>query len=70
MIDAMRTGNPQDFSRAAHESPNFTPLAVSAMKYLAEGMTTIEEVAKLIEDVSESQVALSTDMANEELTEA
>ncbi|WP_394389659.1 GspE/PulE family protein [Shewanella woodyi] len=70
MIDAMRTGNPQDFSRAAYESPNFTPLAVSAMKYLAEGMTTIEEVAKLIEDVSESQVALSTDMANEELTEA
>ncbi|ACA88666.1 GspE/PulE family protein [Shewanella woodyi] len=69
MIDAMRTGNPQDFSRAAHESPNFTPLAVSAMKYLAEGMTTIEEVAKLIEDVSESQVALSTDMA-EELPEA
>ncbi|MBW8182829.1 GspE/PulE family protein [Shewanella nanhaiensis] len=70
MIDAMRTGNPQDFARAAHESPNFTPLAVSAMKYLAEGMTTIEEVAKLVEDVSESQVALSTDMANQELPEA
>lgn len=59
MVEAMRTGNPQDFARAAHESPNFTPLAISAMKYLAEGVTTIEEVAKLVEDVSESQVAIS-----------
>jgi MSHA biogenesis protein MshE len=60
MVDAMRTGNPQDFARAAHQSPNFIPLAISAMKYLAEGITTIEEVAKLVEDVTESQMALST----------
>lgn len=59
MVEAMRTGDPQDFARAAHASPNFTPLAISAMKYLAEGITTIEEVAKLVEDVSESQFALS-----------
>ncbi len=58
MVDAMRTGNPQDFARAAHQSPNFTPLAVSAMKYLTEGKTTIEEVAKLVEDVTESQASL------------
>ena len=53
MIEAMRTGNPQDFTRAAYQSPNFTPLAESALKYLAQGMTTIEEVAKLVEDVSD-----------------
>ncbi|ABV35159.1 type II secretion system protein E [Shewanella sediminis HAW-EB3] len=59
MIDAMRTGNPQDFARAAYLSPNFIPLAVSAFKYLAEGMTTIEEVAKLVEDVNETESPLS-----------
>ncbi|MGL5358178.1 MAG: GspE/PulE family protein, partial [Shewanella sp.] len=53
MIDAMRSGNPQDFARAAQQSPHFTPLAESALQYLTEGMTTIAEVAKLMEDVTE-----------------
>ncbi|KPZ73276.1 MULTISPECIES: GspE/PulE family protein [Shewanella] len=53
MVDAMRTGNPQDFARAAQKSPTFVPLADSAFEYLYNGMTTIEEVAKLVEDVSE-----------------
>ncbi|QFU24650.1 Flp pilus assembly complex ATPase component TadA [Shewanella eurypsychrophilus] len=65
MIEAMRTGNPQDFAQAAKNSPNFTPLAESALKYLAEGMTTIEEVAKLVEDVTESQIPLSADMVKQ-----
>ncbi|ABZ78390.1 type II secretion system protein E [Shewanella halifaxensis HAW-EB4] len=58
MIEAMRGGNPQDFTRAAYQSPNFTPLAKSALKYLAQGMTTIEEVAKLVEDVSDNSLDL------------
>ncbi|MCU8036759.1 MULTISPECIES: GspE/PulE family protein [unclassified Shewanella] len=66
MIDAMRTGNPQDFARAALQSPNFTPLAESALQYLSEGMTTLEEVAKLVEDVSESQIPLSMDIINQQ----
>ncbi|QQX79720.1 Flp pilus assembly complex ATPase component TadA [Shewanella sp. KX20019] len=53
MVEAMRSGNPQEFTRAAYSSPNFTPLADSALAYLAQGMTTIEEVAKLVEDVSD-----------------
>ncbi|MDO6610580.1 ATPase, T2SS/T4P/T4SS family [Shewanella sp. 1_MG-2023] len=53
MVDAMRTGNPQDFAHAAKQSPTFVPLADSAFEYLYNGMTTIEEVAKLVEDVSE-----------------
>lgn len=65
MVEAMRTGNPQDFANAAKESPNFTPLAESALKYLAEGMTTIEEVAKLVEDITESQIPLSVDMVKQ-----
>lgn len=70
MIDAMRTGNPQDFARAALQSPNFTPLAESALQYLSEGMTTIEEVAKLVEDVSESQIPLSKDIISQQGVEA
>ena len=64
MVEAMRSGNPQDFANAAKQSPNFTPLAESALKYLAEGMTTIEEVAKLVEDMTESHITLSADMLN------
>jgi MSHA biogenesis protein MshE len=59
----MRTGNPQDFARAAHASPNFTPLTVSALSYLQQGMTTIEEVAKLVEDMSDSPLPLSEELA-------
>ncbi len=70
MIEAMRTGNPQDFARAALQSPSFTPLAESALQYLSEGMTTIEEVAKLVEDVSESQVPLSRDIISQQGVEA
>ena len=70
MIDAMRSGNPQNFAHAALQSPNFTPLAESALQYLSEGMTTIEEVAKLVEDVSESQIPLSKDMMSQQGVEA
>ncbi len=58
MIDAMRSGNPQEFTNAAYNSPNFTPLADSALDYLAQGMTTIEEVAKLVEDVSDDTLVI------------
>ncbi|ACJ27322.1 MSHA biogenesis protein MshE [Shewanella piezotolerans WP3] len=58
MIEAMRSGNPQEFTNAAYNSPNFTPLADSALDYLAQGMTTIEEVAKLVEDVSDDTLVI------------
>lgn len=62
MIDAMRMGNPQAFAEAAKASPLFTPILASALNYLQQGLTTIEEVAKLVEDVSESPQALSQDL--------
>ena len=46
------------------------PLAESALQYLSEGMTTIEEVAKLVEDVSESQIPLSKDIISQQGVEA
>nr|WP_275659576.1 GspE/PulE family protein [Shewanella insulae] len=66
MIEAMRSGNPQAFAQAAYQSPNFTPLAESALNYLAEGMTTMEEVAKLIEDASDAQVPISQEMIHQQ----
>ncbi|MCW3170888.1 GspE/PulE family protein [Shewanella subflava] len=70
MIDAMRTGNPQDFARAALKSPNFVPLAKSAMEYLFQGTTTIEEVSRLVEDVTESSIPLSQDVISQQTIEA
>ncbi|MCG9695480.1 type II/IV secretion system protein [Shewanella sp. Isolate11] len=69
MIEAMRTGNPQDFASAAYKSPSFTPLAESALEYLAQGVTTIEEVAKVIEDGFDNQVPLSAEMTQSAATE-
>ncbi|MGX9461674.1 GspE/PulE family protein [Shewanella sp. A14] len=66
MIDAMRTGNPQDFARAALLSPHFIPLAHSAMEYLFQGTTTLEEVSKLVEDVSESKIPLSEELISQQ----
>ncbi|MCE9679785.1 GspE/PulE family protein [Shewanella sp. AS1] len=63
MIEAMRTGHPHAFANAVKQSPNFTPLAESALGYLSQGVTTLEEVARLIEDVSEAQPPLSTSLA-------
>lgn len=53
MMDAMRQGNTQKFAQAALTSPQFIPLAKSALHYLTTGITTMEEITRLIENVSE-----------------
>ncbi|WP_417760921.1 GspE/PulE family protein [Shewanella sp.] len=64
MIDAMRAGDPEKFARVAKQSALFKPLLQSALEYLFQGLTTLEEVANLVEDVSDPQIpvadALST----------
>ncbi|MCF1427240.1 MAG: GspE/PulE family protein [Shewanella sp.] len=50
MMDAMRSGNPQEFTRVAKASPNYTSLSESALHYVIQGMTTVSEVVKLVED--------------------
>ena len=59
LVDVMRSGNPQDFARAAQNKPDFVPLAQAALDYLHQGMTTIEEVAKLVETVNEVNQPMS-----------
>lgn len=53
MMDAMRRNSPHDFAKAAHRNPDFIPLAKSALNYLKEGVTTVEEVARLVENIGE-----------------
>ncbi len=55
LMDMMRGGNPRDFARAAKNKPDFVPLAQAALDYLYRGMTTIEEVAKLVETADETK---------------
>ena len=50
MVEAMRTGDPQAFAVAAKASPKFIPLYELVLFYLRQGMTTIKEVEKLVED--------------------
>ncbi|MGB0892859.1 MAG: GspE/PulE family protein [Parashewanella sp.] len=54
LMDLMRKGDPQAFTQAAKAKPNFVPLAVAALDYLYHGLTTISEVEKLVEMISEN----------------
>jgi MSHA biogenesis protein MshE len=56
MMIALRTHTPQKFIDAARESPGFIPLAHSALEYLQQGLTTIEEVRRLIEGLHIEQI--------------
>ncbi len=59
MIDAMRAGDPEKFARMARQSPLFKPLLQSALEYLFQGLTTLEEVANLVEDVSDQHIPMA-----------
>ncbi|WP_108649173.1 GspE/PulE family protein [Dongshaea marina] len=54
MMEAMRLGNPDQFSKEARRVPGYQPLAIMAYKYACQGETSIEEVLRLAEDVAYS----------------
>ncbi len=60
MMEALRKDDPEAFSKAAKRSPHFRPLALAALDYAKQGVTALEEVLKLVEQVDlweeESQV--------------
>lgn len=59
MMNALKDGDTSLFSRTAKKSPGFVPLARSALQYAKVGVTSIEEVLKLVEMVADiSQQAL------------
>lgn len=55
MMDALKDSDTSRFSRAAKKSAGFIPLAASALAYAKKGITSVEEVLKLVEMVSDSE---------------
>jgi MSHA biogenesis protein MshE len=55
MMTALKNNDTSAFSEAARVSPDYKPLAHSALLYAKEGITSIEEVLKLVEMVGDAQ---------------
>ncbi|MCY7295273.1 GspE/PulE family protein [Alteromonas sp. a30] len=58
MMNALKDSDTAAFSRVAKESPGFFPLAKSALEYAKQGVTTVEEVLKLVEMVADDEEKL------------
>jgi len=54
MMDALKASDTVAFGHTAKNSPNYTPLASVALSYAKLGLTTVEEVLKLVEMVADS----------------
>ena len=51
MMSALKRDDAESFTRLAKEHPGFKPLALSAFDYASEGITSVEEVLRLVETV-------------------
>ncbi|GAB5499198.1 MAG: MSHA fimbrial ATPase MshE [Pseudohongiellaceae bacterium] len=55
LADALRRADSADFVRLAKKTPGYQPLVVSALKDAAKGITSLEEVLRVAEQVDESE---------------
>ena len=55
MMNALKNNDTNAFSEAAKLSPDYKPLAHSALLYAKEGITSIDEVLKLVEMVADTK---------------
>ncbi len=53
MMNALKRDDTEDFAKQAKLSPHYKPLAAAALDYAALGMTSVEEVLRLVENVVE-----------------
>jgi MSHA biogenesis protein MshE len=55
MMAALKREDAESFTELSKANPTFTPLAVAAFNYASQGITTVEEVLRLVEiiDVKE-----------------
>lgn len=60
MLDALRRKDVSDFTRAARQSPAFRPLGQCAMDYALQGVTSLQEVAR-VAATSDGGISLETD---------
>ncbi|MBW3140965.1 GspE/PulE family protein [Ferrimonas balearica] len=59
MVEALRRANPDAFAQAVRQSGQFRPLALAALDYARQGITTLEEAMRLVEDASDLGGALA-----------
>lgn len=51
MMDALRRNDAEGFAQAAREHEHYRPLALTALDYAREGITSVDEVLRLAEDL-------------------
>jgi MSHA biogenesis protein MshE len=51
MMAALKKNDSELFAKLAKQNPSFTPLAKAAFNYAAQGITSVEEVLRLVETV-------------------
>ena len=51
MMDALRRNDAEGFARAAREHEHYRPLALTALDYARAGITSVDEVLRLAEDL-------------------
>ncbi len=54
LADALRRADSADFVRIAKQSPGYQPLVVTALKDAARGITSLDEVLRVAEQIDES----------------
>ncbi len=55
LADALRRSDSADFVRIAKKTPGYQPLVVTALKDAAQGITSLEEVLRVAEQIDESE---------------
>jgi MSHA biogenesis protein MshE len=66
MMNALKVSDTVTFSQVAQQSPGFVPLAKVALMYAKMGITTVDEVLKLIEMVADEKATTETDITETE----
>lgn len=54
LADALRRADSADFVKIAKQTPEYQPLVVSALDYATQGITSLEEVLRVAEQIDES----------------
>jgi len=66
MTDALRRNSSSDFAKAARQSEGYEPLVVSALRLAAQGVTSLDEVFRVTEQMDETAYLDIPDSANAE----
>lgn len=70
MMNALKDADTSAFSRICKKAPGFVPLANSALQYAKVGLTSVEEVLKLVEMVADITQRAPAERTNNEPVKA